>query len=102
MSRDDGTESGFEYLMEQHVESPDIEEFDFLGYDVADSGLISALSNCGWCAADKARAVAKWKEKLNPNHLFRDFNPAVEFVEFSDVRVEEHAPFYVYGIWMRR
>lgn len=74
----------------------------FLGYDVADLGGLSGLMNCGFVPeiedADALRA--RWGPKLNAWHLFDDLGDARVFKDFSNQRVEEHAPFYVDGIWI--
>ena len=41
----------------------------------------------------------RWGPHLNEHHLFDDMDRAVEFEAMTDKRVEEHAPFYVYGIY---
>ena len=73
-----------------------------LGYDVADEGLLSGLSNCGYDPVyDGLESIrARWGPHLNVFHLFNDHSEAYEFKQFSDRRVEEHAPFYVYGLWL--
>lgn len=97
----DGREIGTQYLVQDSIPSPDPTKFELLGFDVADSGLISALSNCGWSPEEKPEATACWKKYLNHHHLFDDACKAQEFVEFSDKRVQEHAPFFVFGLWCR-
>ena len=74
------------------------EAWEFLGYDVSDGWLLSGLSNCGYGeAAESLRQ--EWAPHLNEHHLFDDLDKAVGFEAMTDVRVEEHAPFYVYGIY---
>jgi hypothetical protein len=68
----------------------------FLGFDVADSGLISGLSSCGG-VKDCERAA--FLDQLNEHHLFDDVEAAQAFRIFADGRVPEHAPFFVYGLW---
>ena len=78
----------------------------FLGYDVATTGPISALSNCGFSTDTKEeyveRAKAQWGPKLNKFHLFNEYFHAKEFKNYSNIEVPEHAPFFVYGIWLIR
>jgi hypothetical protein len=71
-----------------------------LGHDVADEGLLSGLSNCGYGPGDfdLGRARTYWIRRLNAFHLFNDRSVAYEFKEFSDARVPEHSPFFVYGL----
>jgi hypothetical protein len=74
------------------------------GYDIADSGLLSGLSNCGFLAheaEDAARLRTQWAGRLNRWHLFDDPTHASDFARLADARVPEHAPFTVYGIWAR-
>ncbi len=72
-----------------------------LGYDVADVGRTSGLSNCGFVpdVEDVAALRARWGPSLNEWHLFTDLEEALSFAEMSDVRVAEHAPFHVFGLW---
>jgi hypothetical protein len=37
---------------------------------------------------------------LNEHHLFDSIKPAVDFMHFSDERVQAHAPFFVFGLWL--
>jgi len=70
-----------------------------LGYDVADAGLLSGLTNCGYTAAEKDALVEDWAAHLNDLHLFGTARAAHRFAEHADRRVPEHAPFYVYGLY---
>jgi hypothetical protein len=70
-----------------------------LGYDVADHGLLSGLSNCGYSAADAVALTARWAPQLNDWHLFDDPEAAAGFAAMTDQRVPEHAPFVVYGLY---
>lgn len=77
--------------------------WEFLGYDVADQWLLSALSNCGFLPemddVEKFRAIAA--PRLNKFHLFNELNDAISFKKFSDQRLkDDHAPCFVYGIWL--
>lgn len=71
-----------------------------LGYDIADPFRCSGLSNCGYRDCDfKQYSREYWAKKLNENHLFSEFDSALAFSKFSDKRIPEHAPFYVYGLY---
>ena len=70
-----------------------------LGYDVADSGQISALSDCGYQEDEMKRARASWGSDVNEWGLLSSFQSAVALKDFSNSRVPEHAPFYVYEIF---
>ena len=72
----------------------------FLGYDISDLSLLSALSDCGYIQPNEAQqARERWATQLNNFHLFDDVTKANEFKTFSNLRVPEHAPFYVYGLY---
>jgi len=73
----------------------------FLGYDVSDKWGLSGLSNCGFLPTfdDVESLRNQWAPYLNTFHLFNDLDKAAEFKEFSNKRVKEHAPFFVFGIW---
>lgn len=71
-----------------------------LGYDVADSGLLSALSNAGFVPGidDITTLRMRWAPLLNDHGLFSAARDADAFRAFSDLRVSEHAPFFVHEI----
>jgi hypothetical protein len=72
-----------------------------LGYDVADRWLTSGLMNCGYNAGEKQSLVSRFGRLLNDNHLFREASDATVFSTQCDTRVAEHAPFFVYGLWLK-
>jgi hypothetical protein len=75
-------------------------EWQFLGYDVADEGLLSSIMNCGYLDAEAlARARALWSPHINSDHLFAEFSAASDFGAQADHRIIEHAPFFVFGLW---
>jgi hypothetical protein len=77
--------------------------WQFLGYDVGDQWLLSALSNCGFVPGldDVPRFRNAWAPRLNPFHLFSDFQDALLFKRFSDQRLhDDHAPCFVFGLWI--
>lgn len=45
------------------------EGWRFLGFDVADGGFISGLSNCGYTDAEAASLRSQWAGLLNEHHL---------------------------------
>ncbi len=69
-----------------------------LGFDVADIWLCSGLMNCGYTPSDRPHA-ARFTRSLNRFHLFDDVAIALDFARFTDERVEEHAPFHVFGMY---
>lgn len=76
-------------------------EWSLLGYDVSDNWLLSGLSNIGFSPGieDVSSMRARWTQSLNEFHLFDSPVQAMEFKLFSDQRVINHAPFFVYGLW---
>jgi len=79
------------------------ENWVFLGYDVGDQWLLSALSNCGFRPGldDVPRLRAEWGPRLNEYHLFSDLHDAILFNQFSDQRLQtDHAPCFVFGLWI--
>ncbi|WP_133511282.1 hypothetical protein [Candidatus Thiosymbion oneisti] len=78
------------------------ENWSFLGYDIADRYGLSGLTNCGFDPniENVGELRLRWAVHLNEHHLFDDIDRAVEFKDWSNIRVREHAPFFVYGIWL--
>ena len=74
-------------------------DWAFLGFDVAD-GSTSGLSNCGYDASEAHILRPVWGPRLNAHGLFIEIADALSFRRLTNDRVPEHAPFYVYGIWM--
>ena len=76
-------------------------QWSSLGYDVADLGLTSALTNMGRLPDEDVDSLrAQWGAQLNSFHLFNHCSQANEFKNYSSRRVPEHAPFFVYGLWL--
>ncbi len=73
-----------------------------LGYDVCDKWLLSGLSNCGYGTDESEIQILRdtYASDLNEHHLFDSIEPATEFRKLSDERVQAHAPFFVFGIWL--
>ena len=76
--------------------------WELLGYDVSDLDYLSGLSDCGYDPEEKLDLVPRFASHLNQWHLFTDHTKAFEFKQVSDERVREHAPFYVYGLYVIR
>jgi len=70
----------------------------FLGYDVADVGFCSGLSNCGYTLEERDRLRPQWKNLINDFGLIETQQDALTFKEISDRRVPEHLPFWVYRL----
>lgn len=76
--------------------------WELLGYDVADEWLHSGLTNWGFdkLTEDVEGIRKKYVPALNAYHLFDALETATEFRILSDERVREHAPFFVFGVWL--
>lgn len=71
----------------------------FLGYDIADQAMLSGLSNCMYDEKEIEVLKSAWSPELNQYNLFRDVACAVKFRTLTELRVPEHAPFAVYGLY---
>jgi hypothetical protein len=69
-----------------------------IGFDVADRYLTSALSNCGYEPQEKVQHETAWVGDINEFGLISELSRAVSFRDFSDSRVQGHAPFYVFEV----
>ena len=95
-------------LLERYARTTDIipalrdPAWALLGYDVSDQWLLSGLSNCGYgTSASEIQTLREiYASSLNEHHLFASLKPAVDFMQLSDERVPEHAPFFVFGLWL--
>lgn len=76
------------------------ENWSFLGYDVSDLALLSGLSNCGYDAEKLLSLKERWGPQLNRFHLFTEERQSMEFKLMNDDRVPEHAPFFVYVLYL--
>jgi hypothetical protein len=76
-------------------------EWSFLGYDIADLGLTSGLSNCAFVADEKPELISRFADSLNEFGLFADNNVAIDFADATNSRVKEHSPFFVFEIYQR-
>jgi len=74
--------------------------WQLLGYDVADSYLISGLTNFEYRKDEVQDIGEKYIPSLNEYHLFQSVEPAAEFLPLADERGGVHAPFFVFGIWL--
>lgn len=72
----------------------------FIGFDIAEESLISGLSNCGYRADELQEVKSLFLDNLNEYGLFDDLQVAKEFCEYSNNRVSEHAPFFVFGMYV--
>lgn len=74
------------------------DSWELLGYDVADPS-ISGLSNCGYESSELEKLRPQWTERLNEHHLLIHLDDAYAYLEITNERVSEHAPFFVLGLW---
>lgn len=78
---------------------PAFEQYDLLGYDVADCDLLGGLANCGYAPEEAASLASALAPLLNEWHLFDNPEDATAFAGVTAERVPEHAPFFGYGIY---
>lgn len=73
----------------------------FLGYDVSDRWLLSGLTGClnknmpNWPSLK-----VQWGQHLNSYNLFDHPQNAENFKNQINQMIPQHAPFYVYGLWL--
>ena len=91
-----GITHGFEIPVTNPASLPRLTEF--LGFDVADDGHLSGLSNCGYKEEEKTHLGKVWGTRLNKFGLLPTLADAMEFREITNARVPEHAPFWIFGI----
>lgn len=93
-------------IAEGRKEYPETEPLDvksqwkFLGYDISDRFFLSGLSNCGYYAEERLALQREWEPRINEYHLVSGIDSANKFKIMTAERVKEHAPFYVFGIWL--
>lgn len=75
--------------------------FRRLGYDVADQWLYSGLMNCALNASERKLLSPKFQAALNDAGLFTSAQLAEKFRLQCNRLIPEHAPFLVYGIWLK-
>jgi hypothetical protein len=73
--------------------------WSLLGYDIADHGCLSGLSNCGY-GPDRDRWAASWGAVVNEYHLVTDGAKADALARATNDRVPEHAPFAAFGLYL--
>lgn len=93
-------QNGIQCGLELHDTSPREapEGTVLLGYDVADASWISGLSNCSYTPEEKKQLSSRWLPRLNSYGLLKELDDAVEFREVCNLRVPDHAPFWVFEI----
>lgn len=99
LSRAEKLESAVHFIYPEDARPEVIDpSWPLLGYDVADTFLLSGLMNCPFTSAEKME-LSRFAKELNRFHLFRTPGPASVFRHLSNERVPEHAPFLVYGVY---
>jgi hypothetical protein len=71
----------------------------FLGYDVANTARISALSNAEYTEQELRESAPVWAPHLNSVGLFETVDDALAFRLVCDRRVPGEAPFWIYALW---
>lgn len=81
--------------------SPDAvdDEWELLGYDVADYDLISGLCNGVVDSDEMAKLRHDWKHHLNEHHLFTEPQRAYQYIRVANTRYPSHTPYYVYALY---
>lgn len=69
------------------------------GYDLADAGFLSGLSNCAYVQDERLVLGKEWNSRLNAYGLFAQLADAIKFKNITDSRVREHAPFWVFALY---
>lgn len=91
------------YVLDQPIHPDTLsKDWQFVGFDVADSSLCSALSNCGYFPDEQAALADAWAPKLNDAGLLVNRADADAFRALSDRRIREHAPFFVLALYRRK
>lgn len=75
--------------------------WEFIGYDVADGWLMSAIWNMGFEEEQPpVVATVEFLQKRNKDGLFDGLDDALAFSKVANGLVPEHAPFSPYGVWV--
>jgi hypothetical protein len=89
----------WEFLADYPEPKTDHEDlWQSLGFDIAGELSLSGLSNCGY---DEGRFEwrTRWASALNEHGLVNRLEDAFALCTEMDKRVEEHAPFFVFGFY---
>lgn len=74
-------------------------DWKLVGYDIADRGRISGLSNCGYTIDELTTFRKTWAFCLNDYGLAATIKDAFALKAATDLRVQEHAPFWVFALY---
>lgn len=86
------------WAMEYRSEPVD-KDLIFLGYDIANGGTLSGLSNCGYTDVSLEYCREHYLQHLNQHGLFESFNVAWDFLSYTNQRTPADSPFYVYSLY---
>ncbi|MBM3486303.1 MAG: hypothetical protein FJX67_06675 [Alphaproteobacteria bacterium] len=87
------------YTAEVAPIDPGAGPWTFLGHDVADTALTSAVTNCGFRDDERDALAAAWAPRLNAGGLFDAPADAMAWRALSDVRIAAHAPFAMFALY---
>lgn len=76
------------------------DDWVLLGYDVADYYLYSGLADGGIQDELFSKIKPEWVDNLNDYHLFTNPQTAFDYIEFANIRIPTHQPFYVYALYL--
>lgn len=94
-----GLDDGGGVFQPAHPQHPDA-DWQLLGFDVVDSGLISGLCNLGMSGHEDVSGLrARWARRLNQYGLFGAKEDARQFCTVADAWARSHAPFWVASMW---
>ena len=87
------------WAMEYRSETID-ENLIFIGYDIANGGTLSGLSNCGYDDISLEYCREYYLQHLNQHGLFESFEVASDFMSYTNQRTPADSPFYVYSLYV--
>ena len=87
------------FAPEQHTLLKIPQDYNFVGYDIADPGMLSGIANLGYTKEEVQQLAPKWKKRFNQFGLFDNIEHAFEFKEVTENRAQEYAPFFVFSLY---
>ncbi|WP_169978641.1 hypothetical protein [Tautonia rosea] len=69
-----------------------------IGYDVANSGFLSAISNCGMSESERSPLRRRWSNHLNTFGLFESGDAAIRYCVDANERIKDDSPFFVFEL----
>ncbi len=76
------------------------QNWELLGYDVADFYGTSFVSNAGYLEFEFMPLHRRWSPHLNRHHLFAEQKEALGYVAVAYERDRQHGPFSAYGLYL--